>query len=93
MRLASPPSLPNLRRDTRPQCPRRLERNARSSQPAAQRLQTCEFPGAVCALGKVSQQELEWAQGEVSRVLERLRRLSDELSHLAALKAALETGH
>ena len=45
------------------------------------------------ALGKVSQQELEWAQGEVSRVLERLRRLSEELSHLAALKAALETGH
>jgi len=41
----------------------------------------------------VSQQELEWAQGEVSRVLERLRRLSEELSHLAALKAALETGH
>src|SRR5205807_592228 len=45
------------------------------------------------ALGKVSQQELEWAQGEVNRVLERLRRLSEELSHLAALKAALETGH
>ncbi|TMA51449.1 MAG: hypothetical protein E6J75_18450 [Deltaproteobacteria bacterium] len=45
------------------------------------------------ALGKVSQQELEWAQGEVNRVLEGLRRLSEELSHLAALKAALETGH
>ena len=45
------------------------------------------------ALGKVSHQELEWAQGEVTRVLERLRRLSEELSHLAALKAALETGH
>ena len=45
------------------------------------------------ALGKVSHQELEWAQGEVNRVLERLRRLSEELSHLAALKAALETGH
>jgi hypothetical protein len=45
------------------------------------------------ALAKVSPQELEWAQGEVTRVLESLRRLSDELSHLSALKAALETGH
>ncbi len=45
------------------------------------------------ALAKVSHQELEWAQGEVSRVLERLRRLSDELTHLATLKSALETGH
>lgn len=45
------------------------------------------------ALAKVSPQELEWAQGEVSRVLDSLKRLSDELSHLAALKAALETGH
>ena len=45
------------------------------------------------ALGKVSQNELEWAQGEVSRVLESLKRLSEELNHLSALKAALETGH
>lgn len=45
------------------------------------------------ALGKVSAQELEWAQNEVSRVLERLKSLSDELAHLAALKSALETGH
>jgi hypothetical protein len=45
------------------------------------------------ALGKVSPQELEWAQGEVDRVLDSLRRLSEELKHLAALKAALETGH
>ena len=45
------------------------------------------------ALGKVSAQELEWAQGEVNRVLESLRRLSEELQHLAALKASLETGH
>ena len=45
------------------------------------------------ALGKVSPQELEWAQGEVNRVLESLRRLADELQHLAALKASLETGH
>jgi hypothetical protein len=45
------------------------------------------------ALAKVSAQELDWAQGEVDRVLESLRRLSAELAHLAALKAALETGH
>ena len=45
------------------------------------------------ALSKVSTQELDWAQGEVTRVLESLKRLSDELKHLAALKAALETGH
>ena len=45
------------------------------------------------ALSKVTAQELEWAQGEVTRVLESLKRLSDELSHLAALKTALETGH
>lgn len=45
------------------------------------------------ALAKVSVQEIEWAQGEVSRVLESLKRLSSELGHLAALKAALEHGH
>ena len=45
------------------------------------------------ALAKVSPQELEWAQGEVNRVLESLRRLSEELQHLSTLKAALETGH
>jgi hypothetical protein len=45
------------------------------------------------ALAKVTPQELEWAQGEVTRVLESLKKLSDELSHLSALKAALETGH
>ena len=45
------------------------------------------------ALAKVSVQEIEWAQGEVSRVLESLKRLSTELGHLAALKAALEHGH
>jgi hypothetical protein len=45
------------------------------------------------ALAKVSPQELEWAQGEVNRVLDSLKRLADELSHLAALKSALETGH
>ena len=45
------------------------------------------------ALAKVTPQELEWAQGEVTRVLETLRRLSEELTHLASLKAALEKGH
>jgi hypothetical protein len=45
------------------------------------------------ALAKVSAQELEWAQGEVTRVLDSLKRLSEELNHLAALKAALEKGH
>ena len=45
------------------------------------------------ALAKVSPQELEWAQGEVNRVLESLRRLADELQHLATLKASLETSH
>jgi len=45
------------------------------------------------ALAKVSTQELDWAQGEVNRVLESLKKLSEELSHLAALKAALEQGH
>ena len=45
------------------------------------------------ALAKVTPQELEWAQGEVTRVLETLRRLSEELAHLAALKAVLDKGH
>jgi len=45
------------------------------------------------ALAKVSAQELEWAQAEVARVLDSLKRLSEELSHLAALKSALEHSH
>jgi len=45
------------------------------------------------ALAKVSTQELDWAQGEVNRVLESLKKLSEELAHLAALKSALEQGH
>ena len=45
------------------------------------------------ALGKVSHQEIEWAQGEVTRVIESLKRLSQELQHLANLKSALETTH
>ena len=45
------------------------------------------------ALGKISGQEIEWAQGEVNRVIERLKKLSDELTHLSALKNALQNGH
>ncbi len=45
------------------------------------------------ALGKVSHQEIQWAQDEVTRVIERLKNLSDELKHLSALKSALETSH
>jgi len=45
------------------------------------------------ALGKISTQEIEWAQAEVGRVVEQLKKLSAELSHLAALKNALLTGH
>jgi hypothetical protein len=45
------------------------------------------------ALAKVSHQEIEWAEAEVARVIDTLKRLSDELKHLAALKSALETGH
>ena len=45
------------------------------------------------ALGKVTHQEIEWAQGETARVIESLKKLSDELKHLAALKSALGTGH
>jgi hypothetical protein len=45
------------------------------------------------ALAKVTPQEIEWAQGEVNRVLESLRHLSDELAHLASLKTTLDKGH
>jgi hypothetical protein len=45
------------------------------------------------ALGKVSHQEIQWAQDEVTRVIDRLKHLSDELKHLSALKSALETSH
>jgi hypothetical protein len=45
------------------------------------------------ALGKISSQEIDWAQAEVNRVVERLKKLSEELSHLAALKSALQAGH
>lgn len=45
------------------------------------------------ALGKVTHQEIEWAQGEVVRVIDSLKKLSEELKHLAALKSALGTGH
>ena len=45
------------------------------------------------ALGKISGQEIEWAQAEVSRVIDRLTKLSEELAHLSALKTALHNGN
>ena len=45
------------------------------------------------ALEKVSHDELDWAATEVSRVLDSLTAMSDELKRLKALKLTLETGH
>jgi hypothetical protein len=45
------------------------------------------------ALEKVSHDELDWAAAEVSRVVESLNKISDELSRLKALKSSLETHH
>jgi hypothetical protein len=45
------------------------------------------------ALEKVSHDELDWAAAEVSRVLESLNRINDELKRLKSLKLSLETGH
>jgi hypothetical protein len=45
------------------------------------------------ALEKVSHDELDWAAAEVSRVLDSLTKMSDELKRLKALKLSLETGH
>lgn len=45
------------------------------------------------ALGKISGQEIEWAQGEVNRIMDRLKKLSEELTHLSALKNALHNGN
>jgi hypothetical protein len=42
------------------------------------------------ALEKVSHDELDWASAEVSRVVERLNKISDELGRLKALKTSLE---
>jgi hypothetical protein len=43
------------------------------------------------ALEKVSHDELDWASAEVSRVVERLNEISDELGRLKALKTSLES--
>jgi hypothetical protein len=43
------------------------------------------------ALEKVSHDELDWASAEVSRVVERLNKISDELGRLKALKTSLES--
>lgn len=45
------------------------------------------------ALGKITGPEIEWAQGEVSRVIDSLKKLSEELAHLSALKNALQNGN
>jgi len=45
------------------------------------------------ALEKVSHDELDWAAAEVTRVLDSLTAMSDELKRLKALKLALGTGH
>jgi hypothetical protein len=41
----------------------------------------------------VSHDELDWAAAEVSRVVESLNKISDELGRLKALKSSLETQH
>jgi hypothetical protein len=45
------------------------------------------------ALEKVSHEELDWAGAEVTRVLESLNKINDELRRLKSLKTSLETGH
>ena len=45
------------------------------------------------ALEKVSHDEIDWAATEVSRVLESLTKIGDELNRLKSLKLTLETGH
>jgi hypothetical protein len=45
------------------------------------------------ALDKVSHEELEWAAGEVARVMEGLNRISEEIKKLKALKIAFERSH
>lgn len=45
------------------------------------------------ALEKVSHDELDWAGAEVSRVVESLNKINDELGRLKALKTSLETPH
>ncbi len=45
------------------------------------------------ALEKVSHDELDWAGAEVSRVVESLNKLNDELGRLKSLKTSLESPH
>jgi hypothetical protein len=45
------------------------------------------------ALEKVSHDELDWAAAEVTRVLDSLNRIGDEIGRLKSLKQSLETGH
>lgn len=45
------------------------------------------------ALGKVNGDELEWAAGEVTRLINSLTKIGDDLQRLKALKVMLDTGH
>ena len=45
------------------------------------------------ALEKVSHDELDWAGAEVTRVVESLNKINDELGRLKALKTSLESPH
>jgi len=45
------------------------------------------------ALEKVSYEELEWAAGEVERVMEGLRKIGEEIEKLRSLKATFSRTH
>jgi hypothetical protein len=45
------------------------------------------------ALAAVTRSELEWASGEMDRLVRMLQRMGSELQHLTALKTALEMHH
>jgi hypothetical protein len=45
------------------------------------------------ALAAVSRTELEWASGEMDRLVRVLQRMGSELQHLTALKSALDMHH
>jgi hypothetical protein len=45
------------------------------------------------AMAALSASDLEWATAEADRLLQRLKRMGEELEHLTALKSALEVHH
>ncbi len=45
------------------------------------------------ALEKVSHEELEWAAGEVERVMEGLKKIGEEIEKLKSLKATFSRTH